>query len=75
MSWGLFISGIMAGVLAVWIVVEKAKYEIAENERIAREIDTRKTYEPVTVPTMTEEEFNTKMDTLFEIFAIKEEAK
>lgn len=73
MSWGLFIGGIMAGFFAAWVVAEKIKYDAVEKEWEAREINVPKTYEPVVVTrTMTEEEFNTKMDALFEIFAIQQ---
>ena len=68
MSFGLFIGGIMAGFVAAWVISEKVKYEMMEKEWEAREITAReiKACEPVIVPTMTEEEFNTHMNDFLE---------
>lgn len=71
MSWGLFMSGILAGFLAVYAAIFKAKVDSCND--IVRETET--VAEPAYVPspcTMTAEEFNAGMDALMEIFAIKE---
>lgn len=73
MSWGLFIGGIMTGVVAVWVIIEKIKYDTAESKRAERELSVKETNVTKThTATMTEEEFNAKMDALFEIFSVKE---
>lgn len=71
MSWTLFIGGIMAGMAAVWGIVEKAKYDMAEAEYEAhvREINVPELQEVQVVNCMTAEEFNERMDELFKIFA------
>ena len=68
MSWVLFMTGIMAGFVAVWWLFESIKRDTMKAEEPARETNVQEPQEVKVVYSMTAEEYNAGMDALMKIF-------
>ena len=68
MSLGLFMGGIMAGFVTVWLLFESIKRDPMEAEEPAMETNVQELQEFKVVYSMTAEEYNAGMDALMKIF-------